>query len=201
MEALKIIQELFAWTSVFPSVEKLSASMKLLRTMYTIFIVPLNITAIIASIVFVIKLETADLETILYGFYQIVTFVAGTYMLLTAILLRQKIQDLFLSFHQMHEESKLPNYICILLIVYVTTDPMIHQYLFNSFIDLGNSHYMSCYTAADQFAKRFTFILKLLMIDGCPGVILLAAGISVLYSSITQDQIVVDRLFLPFVFT
>lgn len=77
--------------------------------MYPVLVAISNITALIASIIFVDKLETADLEAILYATYQIVSIVAGTYMLITALLLRQEIQDLFLSFHQMHEECELPN--------------------------------------------------------------------------------------------
>lgn len=109
MEALKLNGELFAWTSVCPSAENLSSSMKLLRKMYTVFIGLFNITALIASIIFIIKLETYDLEIILYSIYQIVTIVLGTYMLITALVLRQRLQDLFSSFHQMHEESELPS--------------------------------------------------------------------------------------------
>lgn len=113
MEALKLVQELFAWTLVCPSAENLTWSSKLLRKMYTILVAISNITALIASIYFLNKLETADLESILYACYQIVSIVAGTYMLITALLLHQEIQDLFLSFHQMHDECELPSYIYI----------------------------------------------------------------------------------------
>lgn len=109
MKALKLNRELFAWTSVCPSAENLSPAMKFLRKIYPIFIAFGNITVLIASIVFVNKLETVDLEAILYAVFQIVTVVLGTYMLITALLLRQKIQDLFLCFHHMHEQSELPN--------------------------------------------------------------------------------------------
>lgn len=108
MEALKLIQELFSWTSVCPSPEKLSSSMKLLREIYTVFIALFNTVALFASIAFLNKLETTDLEAILYVNYQMVSIFAVIYMLITAILLRQKIQDLFSSFIQMHEQSELP---------------------------------------------------------------------------------------------
>lgn len=63
---------------------------------------------------------------------------------------------------------------------------------------MGNDNYMICITAADQYAKRFTVVLKLLLINGSPCVILLAAGMNLLLYSITHDKIDVERLFLPF---
>lgn len=88
---------------------------------------------------------------------------------------------------------------CLLPNVDRAIDPPI--YFFNAFIDMENDHYMSCFTAADQFADRFTLVLKLLLIDGTPCLTLLAAGTSLLLNVITQDQIDVDGLFVPFEFT
>lgn len=65
---------------------------------------------------------------------------------------------------------------------------------------MDNEYYMRCFAVPDQMAKKFTIILKTVLMEVAPAIILLAAGINLLHCHIKQDQIDVDELFLPFKF-
>lgn len=124
MEALNFDRKYFEWISVFPSAKNLSLFSKCLRKMIAVCIVFLNLTSFIASIFFVRQSKTADMEAFLYGLFQIATFGAGLYLYMTTLLLRRRMQELFLKFNQFHGESELfdSSYYYVLLYNVISTN-------------------------------------------------------------------------------
>lgn len=103
MKAFATHRRLFRWMCIFPMAENTELWKKILMTVFGISVPLIEVFGLMASIVYVSKYATADLEGSVKTLFQIAAYINVSYVMAVAFFKRKQILNIFKRFQSIYD--------------------------------------------------------------------------------------------------
>lgn len=120
MKPLKTNQQVLTWLGVCRAADTVSIPKKLIYIFAAFFGFSVVFTSLSASVAFFVKFVQIDLEESLYALFQIASFSGLSYIILTAFIMRNKINGIFNRLSHIYDACKLYHTNNVKNIFYIT---------------------------------------------------------------------------------
>lgn len=106
MKPLVLAANALRWFCVFPAAESTSRPQKLCYFLFTLVFYITLFGAVVPSAVFFLRFVTVNLPECLYSVFQVSAGISGVFMVIFAMLSKQKIKKFFIALERIYDESK-----------------------------------------------------------------------------------------------